>query len=160
MVKRIVLLLLILINIGCDQVSKNVVRKSIGYGEKIDVLNDNLVLTKIENPGAALGLGLNLPPLAKKVLLNFVPLFFLLGLTIYGLRKKHFNRLAILAFSFIIGGGLGNLIDRFVFGSVTDFFQISLGFFKTGIFNMADVSVTIGALLILIISFTNHEKTL
>ncbi len=57
----------------------------------------------------------------------------------------------------VIGGGIGNLIDRIVHGQVTDFFLIDLGFFKTGIFNMADVSVTMGALMILFLSISNRK---
>jgi len=55
-----------------------------------------------------------------------------------------------LAFSFIIGGGIGNIYDRILYGSVTDFMYLELGSWHTGIFNMADVSVVIGTALLLI----------
>jgi signal peptidase II len=69
------------------------------------------------------------------------------------LQKTNLNRWLVLAFAFVIGGGMGNLIDRIAYGSVTDFFQIKFGLFKTGIFNMADVSVTIGVFLLLFLTF-------
>jgi len=47
------------------------------------------------------------------------------------------------------GGGIGNVYDRIIYGSVTDFLHIDLGLFETGIFNMADVSITTGALILL-----------
>ena len=50
---------------------------------------------------------------------------------------------------FIIGGGIGNIYDRFVYGSVTDFFHIDFVIFQTGIFNMADVSVMVGMFILL-----------
>jgi signal peptidase II len=60
--------------------------------------------------------------------------------------------------SFIVGGGIGNLYDRILYSSVTDFFHIDLGgIFKTGIFNMADVSVMVGMGLILLAGIT-HKK--
>ena len=58
----------------------------------------------------------------------------------------------VLAFAFVIGGGIGNLIDRIAYGSVTDFLLIKLGMFKTGIFNMADMSVTTGVLILLFLT--------
>jgi signal peptidase II len=159
MMKKLLFLLFILVNVGCDQISKDIVRRSVEYGKRINLVEKNLILTKVENKGAALGLGQNLPPPAKEVLLNYVPLLFLVGMIVYGFREKRLALSIIIALAFVIGGGLGNLIDRFLFGSVTDFFHVSFGFFKTGIFNMADVSVTFGALLILILSFRNQTQT-
>lgn len=50
--------------------------------------------------------------------------------------------------SFVIGGGIGNLYDRVLYGSVTDFMHLKFGIFQTGIFNMADVSIMLGMLII------------
>ena len=65
----------------------------------------------------------------------------------------------VIGFAFVIGGGIGNLIDRIFYGSVTDFFQIRLGIFRTGIFNMADVAVTLGVILILALSLRKKEAS-
>ena len=71
----------------------------------------------------------------------------------YRMVKSDMNKWVIFAFACVIGGGIGNLIDRIVYGEVTDFFHIDLGgYFKTGIFNMADVSVTMGVIVILFLS--------
>ena len=62
-----------------------------------------------------------------------------------------------------IAGGIGNIYDRIIYGSVTDFMYINLGFTKTGIFNAADASVFIGTLLIfleLIIFNRNSSKSI
>ena len=56
----------------------------------------------------------------------------------------------MIALSFIIGGGIGNIYDRILYNSVTDFMYFELGSFHTGIFNMADVSVVVGGFLILL----------
>ncbi|HNQ27919.1 MAG TPA: signal peptidase II, partial [Aquaticitalea sp.] len=59
----------------------------------------------------------------------------------------------------IIGGGIANVYDRIVYGSVTDFFHIDLGgVFKTGIFNVADMSVSFGMILLLVASFRANKK--
>jgi len=107
-----------------------------------------------------LGFGQNLSPVLKAIFLKGLPLIVLLVLLARTLQKTNLNPWMILAFAFVIGGGIGNLIDRITYGSVTDFFQIKLGFFKTGIFNMADVSVTLGVLLILFLSIKYRNLSL
>ncbi|QCX00207.1 signal peptidase II [Aggregatimonas sangjinii] len=152
MLKRITIVFLVLLNIGCDQISKELVRKNVDSSEYIQVIGDNFIMTNVENTGAMLGFGDNFPPIIKNVFLKALPVLVLFILLFRILQKKQMNIWLITAFAFVIGGGVGNLIDRIAYGSVTDFFQIKLGFFKTGIFNMADVSVTLGALLILFLS--------
>ena len=61
--------------------------------------------------------------------------------------------ISAVALSFAIGGGIGNIYDRIIHGSVTDFMHIDFGFFETGIFNMADVSIMVGMLLFLVQSY-------
>ena len=160
MLKKLLILLLVFLNIGCDQISKDVVRKNVTPNDYIQLIQDNLILTNVENTGAMLGFGRNLPPVLKIILLQALPVLVLLILLFRILQKSNLNKWLIIAFAFVIGGGIGNLIDRIAYGSVTDFFQIKLGFFKTGIFNMADVSVTTGVLLILFLSFRDKKLTL
>ncbi len=158
--KKLGIVLLVLLNIGCDQISKDVVRKSVGPKDYIQLVNDNLILTNIENTGAMLGFGDSLPPVLKIIFLQVLPVIILLILLFRILQKSNLNKWSTIAFAFVIGGGIGNLIDRIAYGSVTDFFQIKLGVFKTGVFNMADVSVTTGVLLILFLSFSNKKSIL
>ena len=73
---------------------------------------------------------------------------------IYVYRDKGIDKTSLIGFCFIIGGGIGNIYDRILYGSVTDFLFIDLGgVFKTGIFNIADLSVTTGMIMILLMSF-------
>jgi len=148
---RILLVLsLVLLNIGCDQISKNVVRNTIEKDARIEVFKDNFVLTKVENSGAAYSLGSDLAPFLKIILLQILPILVLAFLLRLILIKTNYTRETILGFTFIIGGGIGNLFDRIVYGSVTDFMIMDLGIIKTEIFNMADVSIMIGSFIILI----------
>ncbi|NJB69603.1 signal peptidase II [Saonia flava] len=157
--QRIVILLIVLLNIGCDQISKDIVRKKIAPSEYIQVVKNNLVLTNVENTGAMLGTGQNLPQPLKTILLQIFPIIILLILLFSILKKTNLNKWLIVAFAFVIGGGIGNLIDRVAYGSVTDFVHINLGPLKTGIFNMADVSVTLGGIFILLFSL-RYKKSL
>jgi signal peptidase II len=83
-----------------------------------------------------------------------------LGYVIYYIVKtKELDRLSLIAFCCIIGGGIANVFDRIVYGQVTDFFFIDLGgVFKTGIFNFADLSVTTGMIMLLLSGIFNSKK--
>lgn len=158
MIKKIAIILVVLLNVGCDQISKNIVRNAIDTHETIEIIGSNFILTKVENTGAMLGFGSELSPVLKIIFLQIVPILVLLVLLYRILRKSNMNNWLVLAFSCVIGGGIGNLIDRVAYGQVTDFLHIDLGgLFKTGIFNMADVSVSFGVLLILFLSLW-HRK--
>ena len=60
----------------------------------------------------------------------------------------------LIGLCFVIGGGVGNLFDRMVYGSVTDFLYLKFGVFQTGIFNMADVSIMTGMLFSFFFNFS------
>ncbi len=153
MFKKAAIIFLVLLNIGCDQISKSMVRKNIDARETIELVGKNFILTKVENSGAMLGFGSELSPILKIIFLQALPVVVLLALLFRILRRSDMDKWLVFAFACVIGGGIGNLIDRIAYGEVTDFFHIDLGgYFKTGIFNMADVSVTMGVLVILFLS--------
>ncbi len=157
MIKKIGILFLVLLNIGCDQLSKNAIRTHVSPKEYIEVVSDHLILTNVENTGAMLGFGANLSPILKVIFLQLLPIIVLLILLFRILQRSTMNKWMVIAFSCVIGGGMGNIIDRIAYGSVTDFFHIKFGIFQTGIFNMADVSVTVGTILILFLSLRNSK---
>jgi signal peptidase II len=149
LLRNILIFSIVLCNIGCDQVTKESVRNSIAAGEIINVIDNHLVLTRVENTGAFLSLGDDLSKPARNILLSLLPILALCFGLFYVIRERKLNGINLWALCFIIGGGIGNIFDRIVFGSVTDFLHIDLGFFTTGIFNMADVSITTCALILL-----------
>lgn len=69
---------------------------------------------------------------------------------IFLITKYNLKSSTVLGVCFVLGGGIGNVYDRLVHGSVTDFLFIDFGIFHTGIFNMADVSIMIGTFLIVV----------
>lgn len=154
---KILAIALILLNFGCDRISKILVREKVEPLQFIPIFNDNLILTNVENTGAMMSVGQGLPPVLKIILLQFLPVLVLSILIYRILQKKQLDPWLAIAFAFVIGGGIGNLVDRIAYGSVTDFLQVRIGPLKTGIFNMADVSVTCGALFILFRSI-GHKK--
>lgn len=153
-ISRTALILIIIIaNIAIDQVTKKMTRDQIEYNETIEVIGDYLILTKVENEGAFLGMGSSLSPTLRTILLLILPSCVMLVLFVYLVRNKEITQLSLIALSFIVGGGIGNIYDRIVYGSVTDMVFIDLQFAHTGIFNLADVSVMIGTGIILVEQF-------
>ncbi|AXT63351.1 signal peptidase II [Aquimarina sp. AD10] len=155
-IKILFSLIIILSNISCDQITKEKVRQEISKNETIKIIGDNFILTKVENTGAALSLGENLTPNAKIIFLQVLPLLVLIFMFIYIIKEKKISKFNLIGFSFIIGGGIGNIYDRILFNSVTDFMYVEFGSLHTGIFNMADVSVVIGTLFILLNSILSE----
>lgn len=147
---KFLLLLLIALNVLVDQWSKEVVREQVAPQSYRELAGPGLILTRVENTGAFLGLGQRWNPLVKRIFLQGFPLLLMLFLMYRLLQHPGKDRLMALGLSCIIGGGLGNLWDRFYLESVTDFLQVRLGILKTGIFNAADVSVTLGLVLVMI----------
>lgn len=144
LLRTLVILTILSSNIGCDQISKNFVRQRIGYNEQIGLINNYLTLTKIENTGAFLSLGHSLPRPIKILLLTILPMVVLGLALLYLLAKRSLSNITVVGICFIVGGGVGNIYDRLIYGSVTDFLHIDFVIFQTGIFNMADVSIMTG----------------
>jgi signal peptidase II len=152
--RYLLITMLVFLSIAFDQISKIWVRNNFeSYSEK-SIIGDVFTLIKVENTGAFLGMGSELSEIPRILLLIILPVIVLISITLYTYIDKSLDKLSIIGFSLIIGGGIANIFDRIVFGSVTDFLYLNLGgIFKTGIFNIADLSVTTGMIIILISSF-------
>ena len=153
-------IILISVNISCDQFTKAMVRKQISPSEQITVIPDHLTLTNIENSGAFLSMGQTWWQPLKSVLFIVLPTIVLLLGMYYMLRLGGRRPWLTLALGFAIGGGIGNMIDRLRYGSVTDFVHIRVGPLQTGIFNMADVSIMIGVGVLLLFALRGRKQDL
>lgn len=152
------IIVLIVVNIALDQISKILVRMYVTYNEIIPLIEDYFIMTKVENKGAFLGMGSDLNPVLRLILLLILPTVVLLFVLRYVFVNKNIDKVSLVGFACIIGGGLANLYDRIVYGEVTDFLHIDLGgVFRTGIFNVADMSVMFGMGLLLFASFKQSK---
>ena len=158
LVRTLLLVTILIASISCDQISKNIARNELADDEQISLVNNHLILGKVENKGAFLSLGDSLPLALRIVFLIMIPTFVLLLAAVYLLRKSNLNQVTLIGIACIVGGGIGNLYDRIVYGSVTDFLHIDFVIFKTGIFNMADVSIMFGMFFVLVGSFQKRGK--
>lgn len=140
--KQIILSVTFLV-IAFDQVSKWLIRSSLDPGESRVIIPDFLEFSFAPNTGMAFSL-FNDRPLLLTVLVTIINLFLL---TYLFTAKSKLN----IAFAFILGGALSNLIDRYLFGYVTDF--INPVFVDFAVFNVADASIDIGVFFYLISYF-------
>ena len=148
--KFALLLIIVALNLGCDQVTKIAARKNIEFYERINIIEDHFMLTKVENTGAFLSAGSNLPAFIRTSLLIVLPTVVLMYGLFFLYVNKALPRLMQIGICFLIGGGIGNIYDRIVHGSVTDFVFMDFVLFRTGVFNMADVSIMVGIGLLLL----------
>jgi len=158
LVRAAIILLILILNIGCDQVSKSIVRKDMTDTQVIGFLSNHVTLEKVENTGAFLSLGDSLGGPLRYIILMILPLvavFWGLG---YILIKNNMSKYKLLGIIFIIGGGVGNLYDRVIHGSVTDFMHIDFIIFQTGVFNVADMSIMAGMFIIILDTYLTKKE--
>lgn len=162
--RNVYILLVIILTIAADQISKVIVRANVvgrtefTPSERISLIGDYFVLMNVENTGAFLGMGSDLSPGLRIILLLILPIIVLGYVLLHILKDKSLDNWTLFAFASIIGGGIANVYDRIAYGSVTDFLFIDLGgVFKTGIFNLADLSVTTGMVILLLVSFRKKK---
>jgi signal peptidase II len=150
--KRIFLVLVVLIAcVGCDQSTKLFAEARLPHTQPLSLLSDTVRLQTIHNPGAFLGLGDTAPKGWRIVTLRIGVAAFLLGLLAYTLFAPAGGASTVVALALVLSGGVGNLIDRFANdGYVVDFMNLGIGSLRTGIFNVADISITLGVLVLLV----------
>jgi len=139
-----------------DQITKALVAASIPFGAVAwSWGGDFFWLTHQRNTGVAFSLGNGLPEWVRHWLFIAVPLVVLIGLAIYGWRDRTLTVLQRWGLGLILGGGLGNIIDRvFRPDGVVDFLSFKLygflGMERFATFNLADSAVTVGGALIVL----------
>ena len=137
------------LSVGCDQAAKQFAIERLVGTPPLSLAGDTVRFELAANPGGFLGLGADLPLVARRIL--FVGLVPVLVLLVAGfvIRSGAGSKWAMTALGLVVGGGLGNWLDRVLRdGAVTDFVSLGYGGLRTGIFNVADVAVVAGVLLL------------
>lgn len=144
--KRVAVLIIALVAcVGCDQSTKFAAKSLLGPGEVHSFLGDTFRIVYAENAGAFLGLGSSLPGDIRYALFVVIAAILILGLAVYTLGKRNLTLTELSAVALIVGGGVGNLTDRVLNdGAVVDFLNIGVGSLRTGIFNVADMTLMLG----------------
>ena len=148
----------IVVMIVVDQWTKILARDWLAYKGAKNFLGGLLVFQYALNRGAFLSLGDQLPEFLRQGIFTF-GVAVILGFAIYYLFRYPWERYQVLSYALVIGGGLSNLYDRIFRGAVIDFINMGIGSLRTGIFNVADMGITAGVLVIFFTSL-GGKKTL
>ena len=133
-----------------DQLTKALVRRALELHESIPVMPDFLALTRVHNTGAAFGMFNAMEFPGKTLLLTVVAATALAGVAWYALSIPRSERLARLGVACILGGAIGNLIDRASVGYVLDFVDASWRGWHFWAFNVADAAISVGVILMIL----------
>ncbi len=146
--KRIYYLSLSLLVILADALTKWTVATHIDLHEAVPVVPNLFQLVHVRNTGAAFGIGANTDSQIVPLLLNAGALLVFLVVVVYAFRAAVTDHLLQVGLHLILGGAIGNLIDRFRFGYVVDFLDFSLRDHHWPAFNVADSAICIGIVLL------------
>jgi signal peptidase II len=136
--------------VACDHYTKELARTLLERGEPRSLAGGLVVLTYAENEGAFLSLGSRWPRPLRTAVLSGLSSLALTAAAVYLASDRRSGARATVGLSLVVGGGLGNLVDRLTRGGyVTDFLNLGIGGLRTGIFNLADVFLLAGAVLLL-----------
>ncbi len=144
-----------------DQFSKLIVSKLLPYGKPIPVIGNFFRLLYVKNSAIAFSMGRNLDGFARNFVVLVLPVVVLVLLVVFYFFSRDTTPGQYWALAAIIGGGIGNLLDKlFKDGGVVDFLDFKfygiLGFERWPTFNLADASVVVAGIF-LILSFVINE---
>ena len=131
-----------------DRVTKLAAEKFLS-GKVFPVIPGFFDLRYAENRGAAFSIFSGSNDVVRKVFLLIIPVIIAVWILYYILFKPMNNKLFVLGLGLILGGAIGNLYDRIIYGKVIDFLDFYISSYHWPTFNVADVSVFLGCLLVL-----------
>ncbi len=135
--------------VAVDQITKAITRSRMDLYDSISIIGDFFRFTYVENSGIAFGINFQGGPIIFTILASVATVA--VAWYLWQSQMAHF--IQRLGLSLILGGAVGNLLDRYMFGSVVDFFHFSFGQYSFPVFNVADSCVTIGMGLFIYASY-------
>jgi signal peptidase II len=141
-----------------DRITKGVIRSHLSPWEAVNVIPRLFNIVHTENPGIAFGLLADLADPWRSVLLIGLAILVLAIISGILLRAGAQNMLLRMGLALVMGGAVGNLFDRIVHGTVTDFVEVHMGEHYFPAFNVADSAITIGACLLLLDMWYSRER--
>jgi len=140
--------LLVVVVLILDRWTKLLIQKRFELNESISVIDGFFNITYVRNTGVAFGIFSSISSPAKSVLLSIFTACAAVVVVTYSVRSPARNWLLQIALSLILGGALGNLYDRLVYGYVVDFLELYAGSYHWPSFNVADSAISIGVALL------------
>ncbi|MTV22819.1 signal peptidase II [Staphylococcus delphini] len=146
------LFITLIILIG-DQLTKFIIRTQMTIGESFAVLPKFLYITSHRNNGAAWGI-----LSGKMTFFYIITVIILVALIVFYIKEAKNHMLMQIAISLLFSGALGNFIDRVSSGEVVDFIDTVIFGYDFPIFNIADASLTIGVILLIIVLLKDQNQ--
>lgn len=143
-----------LISLIIDQIVKILVSNYLILGQTTKIINNFFYLTYVQNTGAAFSI-----LIGYRYILIIITLIFLYYLYKYTKKQTNPNKLAILSHGLLLGGIIGNLIDRIIYGYVIDYLDFMIFNYNFPIFNLADTFIVIGCIILVINSYVKGENS-
>lgn len=136
-----------------DQIAKLLIKTNMNLNEEISIIPNFFSIQYLKNTGAAFSI------LENQTILLAITSIICISVIIYYLKKEENLTTAMyLSFGLVLGGILGNLIDRIVYQGVIDFLSFQIFNYNFPVFNIADIGITIGVLLLIIIYISRDIK--
>ena len=146
------------ITVILDQWTKQLALQHLQGAPDIAYLDGFFRLTFVRNSGAFLSLGSDFSPILRTLFLEVFPRVIISRLVRVHLPEARLNRWQVVALALVVGGGLSNIVDRFLFGHVVDMMHMKALGFQTGIFNVADVAIMAGMFIMLPFAFAKEPE--
>ncbi len=137
-----------------DIISKQLVLYFMVENQTIQIIPHFFSLTYVKNTGVAFSM------LSGNLTFILMMSVLVVGVLIYFAKNRESGQLENLCYSMILGGALGNFLDRIFYGYVIDFFDFSLFGFKMAIFNVADILIVCGVFLLIVLELLKERKML
>ena len=145
----------------CDQWTKQLVLNRFHWGESVSIIRSFFALTYVRNMGAAFGIFHNAPAYLRDPFFIMVPILAMVIIMAILAKLKPDQKLTGLALSLVMGGAIGNLIDRVRFGYVVDFLDFHWKeVYHWPAFNVADSCIVIGVTYLFIDSFFQGNSSI
>ena len=141
-----------------DQFTKAAILARFSLHESYAVINGFFNLVYVMNPGAAFGFLANASPVFRYCFFTGITAAVILLIIYYIVKSKPQDMLMVISLTLIFSGAVGNLIDRVRFGAVVDFLDVYIGTAHWPAFNVADSSISIGAVLMIYGMIMHREK--
>ncbi len=143
-----------------DQITKLLIRSNFNLYEQINIVKGFLKIIYVRNSGVIWGLFQNTQSKIVPIAITILSISALLTIIYIFFKTSLSCKLELLSLSFIMGGAVGNILDRFFLGYVVDFIEVYIKTYHWPTFNVADSFISIGIILLLISIFRNKCATL
>ena len=141
-----------------DLATKAIFERSFFGQPTLHLLGDTVRVGFVLNTGVFLSLGHALAPATRFWLFVVGVAGVLAILLVLTLRDPRFRTPDVAAVAAIVGGGIGNLVDRVQLGAVRDFLNVGIGPLRTGIFNVADMAITFGGIALILLPLVRRRR--